>query len=232
MIFRNLTYKEINNFNWGVYPLTITKDSTKWDIIHFVNKHNKDTGEIDETYNQPVYTNEICTEIIIELNNGAKQFSRYNHIYKRDRIIIEFDNKFVPFSVAKNKIKKIYFMDDIHIHPSLRQFWEEVDRGGGLTAQYMGNELYKHKDKTKELILNSIVNNNFINDGMYQVLMNYHKGIKFPKKWLQLAVKRVYNIQTLEEFLLTYKPDDVDILIHQYKTWLLSELREIHTRGI
>lgn len=30
MIFRSLTYKEILDFNWGVYPLNITKDSTNY----------------------------------------------------------------------------------------------------------------------------------------------------------------------------------------------------------
>jgi hypothetical protein len=228
MIFRSLTYKEILDFNWGFYPLNITKDSTKWDIINFVNKHNKDTGEIDETYNQPVYTNEICTEIIIELKNGTKQFSRYNHIFKRDRVVIEFDNKFVPFSVAKNKIKKIYFMDNINIHSSLHQFWEEVDRGGGLTAQYRGVELYKHIDKTRELIMNSLINAD-TDDVLYQVLMNYHKGVKFPKTWLKLAVQQVFNMN-IHKFMLVYTKDDVETLMKVYKQWLHEELKHIENR--
>ncbi len=151
MITRSLNDEELNNFTWKVYPMQITENTTKEDIINFTNKLLIKTNELhfDKYY---AYIHTIDTDIMIITKDNKKIMGRYDHIFKSNSIKIEINDKWESWSKAKNKIKTIIFVDSLHYHESVRHLWSE--RGFSFTKFY--NEGYKDN------IINELLNSESI----------------------------------------------------------------------
>ena len=146
MVTRNLNYEELKNFKWKYYPMEITANTSKEDVINFINSKLIKTNELAFS-KYSISINTISNDIILITHKGEKIFTKYNH-YKNN-IQIELNNKWVNWSQTKTKIKKIIFLDDFIYHESVRHLWSE--RGfsfikfyhEGIKEKLINNELLK-----------------------------------------------------------------------------------------
>lgn len=145
-ITRSLTHEELKDYKWKYYLMAITGKTTKEDIVKFTNALHIKTNELAfDKY--PIYINTVSTDIIIITNKGEKLFARYDHIFKNNSIKIEINGKWINWSQAKNKIKKIIFLDSLYYHNSVRHIWSE---NGYNSIKFYNQGLY---DELKNDIL-------------------------------------------------------------------------------
>ena len=123
MITRSVKKQDLSGYNWKTYEVTNLK---KENILRFFKERHVDTGEVDETFNRPVYIDTLGLKCILMFKDGKKQISSFNHVYKNNSIYLSTQEGAVPLSRVKG-LKKILFMDDPMYHPEYRHLWSERD---------------------------------------------------------------------------------------------------------
>ncbi len=151
MVTRQFTIEEAKKRKWKAYSFKITQSTKKCSIIQFIESKKIKTNEV--AYNKhPIFLNPLGVEIILIFKDDERCLSRYNYYFQNNKLYFDINGNWLPWGKIKHKIKTIFFLDNLMLHPKAKKLWNNK---GFLFTKFYKNKVH---DNIVTEILNEVQN--------------------------------------------------------------------------